>query len=281
MNDHLNHLERREGEALKEGAITAEMITFYRMLYDYQRGEYERYGVSAGIPALGPEDLPIPSMGKSVLLREGTWRLLIPGLDPLVEIVSTQHPGLELAPLRDALTKGPDMWIDIASAIFDRDPDALKRHALAHSAGTDELLFLMINWLRPFMVRLRETYGEQISEDDTMNSCPFCGYFPEISLILGIKEGKRHLSCSLCECLWPYKRIACSVCGMEDAKQLEYLTAEGNDRHRIDLCHECHGYIKTVRLVKFEEPEECDPAVENILTVHLDSAALKRGFHRP
>ena len=172
--------------------------------------------------------------------------------------------------------------MELAGALLDRDAASLEAFARAHRTGADEAVFLATNWLKPLFIAMADSRGGAEWEDvDTERSCPFCGHYPEMSLIVAGQEGKRHLSCSLCETRWPFKRIACSVCGNEDAEKLEYLSEEGDDRYRIDLCHVCRGYIKTVRLDKFEEPGECDPAVENILTVHLDSAALKRGFHRP
>lgn len=282
MNDHLAYLDTHAAKALEAAILTDEMLSFYRALYAYLAEEYGRYRNSSDLPHAGPDDIPIASRGRNAIFRDETTRLLSPGLDPLVDILSAHHPGLELASLRDYLAGDSSKWMELAGALLDRDTAAIEAHARACKAGSDEAVFLVTNWLKPLFIALAESLGEITGEEgDLGRSCPFCGHYPELSLIVAGQEGKRHLTCSLCETRWPFKRIACTVCGTEDADALEYLSEEGNERYRIDLCHSCRGYIKTVRLDKFVEPEECDPAVENLLTVHLDSAALKRGFHRP
>jgi FdhE protein len=282
MNDHPAYLDSHAAKALEEGILTGEMLAFYRALYAYHAEEYSRYRGSPDLPRLGTDELPIASRGMSVLLGEAVSRLLRPGLDPLVEIIRAHHPGLDLSPLRDALAGDASKWMELAGALLGRDVHSLEAFAREHRTGNDEAVFLATNWLKPLFIALADSRDDTTWEDaDTERSCPFCGHYPGISLIVGGEEGKRYLSCSLCETRWPFKRIACAVCGTEDADALEYLSMEGVDRYRIDLCHSCRGYIKTVRLDKFVEPEECDPAVENLLTVHLDSAALKKGFRRP
>ncbi len=282
MNDRLAYLDTHGKKALEAGILTGEMLAFYRALYAYHAEEYTRYRGSPDLPVPGHDEIPIASRGRDAIFAEAGERLLVPGLAPLAEIIGTHHPGLDIGPLGDYLAGDSPKWKELAGALLDRDAAAMETHARACRVGGDETVFLVTNWLKPFFVALAEARGEITGEDgDEGRSCPFCGYYPEISLIVAGREGKRLLSCTLCETRWPFKRIACAVCGTENADALEYLSMEGDDRYRIDLCHSCRGYIKTVRLDKFVEPEECDPAVENLLTVHLDSAAIKRGFHRP
>jgi FdhE protein len=147
--------------------------------------------------------------------------------------------------------------------------------------GYEEFLFIVINWLKPLFVALRERSHESNPEEYRGRTCPFCGYYPDSGLYSTDRRGKRYLRCGLCENLWLYRRISCAVCGESDAKKLDYLVLEDNERYRIDSCLTCMGYIKSVKLNKFEDIEGCDMTVENLLTMSLDAEMIRKGYNRP
>ena len=51
------------------------------------------------------------------------------------------------------------------------------------------------------------------------------------------------------------------------------------EAYRVDLCDQCKGYIKTVDSRKLDY--EPDLSLEDIVTIHLDIHALKKGYKRP
>jgi len=279
MQNHASHFRDRVKKAGSGAAVPAEMVEFYDGLFDYLQKQHAFYSASGLLPTLQPHDLPVADKGKHIF-SEQSLRLLASGIEPLIRLMAAHHPGMTLEPLRGALEGGA--LSDFAGAFLTKDAGLLERLALTHKADRDQAVFIITNLLKPFLAALREANaGLVIQPDESRRLCPFCGHYPDMAAIVGVRDGKRFLHCSLCENRWPYRRIACAVCGCEDADKLEFLSREEYPRYRIDLCHACGGYIKTVRLDKFEDADACDLAVENICTPHFDAAALQAGFRRP
>lgn len=281
MEDHVRYLEERAEKSTASGAITNEMLRFYRELYAHQQRLCEQYMNDPRLPALTQKELPVSRHVRNVFSSEGVNDLLAGGIQPLIDILAAHNPGLELSPLGRALAEDPAALYLAAGAVLNADVGRLEQFALSNKTGTDEAIFVIINWLKPFFAALREKNRERITDSDDSYLCPFCGYHADMAAIASGMDGKRFLYCSLCMHRWQYRRIACAVCGTEDASGLEYLSSEDESRYRIDVCNSCGGYVKTVRLAKFEDMDECDLAVENVLTPHLDSAAMKKGYKRP
>lgn len=281
MHDHLNYFNDKAETIRSAGILSDEMVNFYRDLFKYLDTYRDRYLEDPQLPALQAEDLPLNDNGKSVLAAASTAAMLIPGLMPLIEIVTAYNSGLDLKELQQAIMTDPGSLPLAIDAVLDMDMERLEQFALSCKTGPDETIFIILNWLKPFFTSLREKSGNSITVDDESLLCPFCGSRPDMAAVVMEKSGKRYLHCALCENQWPFKRIACAVCGIEDASQLEYFSSEGDTRYRLDVCSACDGYIKTIKLDKFEEIDDVDLAVENILTVHLDSAAIQKGYKKP
>ncbi|MBP7738702.1 MAG: formate dehydrogenase accessory protein FdhE [Spirochaetes bacterium] len=281
MEDHIAYLNDKNKTIQAGGVLTDDMISFYQDLFSYHRKQFDRIINDPRLPKIIETDLPVSKNGKAKVDGTALADLLLPGLAPIIEIVETRNPGLHLEPLHQAVASDPGTLSRILDAVLDMDADRLNQFAITHKISPDGTIFVLINWLKPFFISLREK--SDILNPDTLDSpyCPFCGNQPDMAAIVPGSEGKRFLHCSLCENRWAYKRIACAVCGTEDAAMLEYLSAENDSRHRLDLCATCKGFMKTVCLEKFEDIEGCDLTVENILTASLDSAALKEGYHKP
>lgn len=280
MHAHSKYLESRAAKALDNGMITAEMLDFYKALYAVSDAQHERYINAAAMPVLSLEDLPLSENGAHLFTDGAAGSLLLPGLAPLIEATTAHHPGLSLESLRLALSGGAASGEAIA-AVLKKDSERIATLAADCKIGADETIFILSNWMKPFLAALRERSGLPINETETETLCPFCGYYPDMAAIVSGKDGKRFLHCSLCGHRWPFRRIMCAVCGTENADSLENLTPEGDTRNRIDVCSSCNGYIKTLRFDSIDALDECDLEVENILTAGLDSAALKKGFRRP
>lgn len=108
--------------------------------------------------------------------------------------------------------------------------------------------------------------------------CPICGSAPCMALF-GKDGGKRYVLCPFCGHEWRIQRLICPFCGNNDHKTLHYFFADGNEGYRVDLCDQCHQYIKTVDSRNLDyEPVL---ALEDMVTLHLDILASQQGFHRP
>ncbi len=281
MYDHVKYFNERAEKIKSAGILTDEMIAFYRDLFAYIQSRSELYVNDTRLPALQASDLPIADNGRTIISPAAISELILPGLEPLIEIVTSFNSGLDLKQLHQALATDAGALAQVTDAVLDMDTERLEQFALSQKTGPDEAIFIIINWLKPFFISLREKNSTAIIDKDDMLLCPFCGSRPDMAAVVTDKGGKRYLHCALCEHQWPYKRIACAICGTEEADQLVHFESEGEPRYRLDVCSACCGYLKSVRLDKFEDLGECDLTVENILTAHLDSAAIQKGYKKP
>jgi len=130
--------------------------------------------------------------------------------------------------------------------------------------------------LRPALEKVVEKYGSTVAEIGwTEGYCPICGKEPKIGEIRE-EEGRRFLFCTQCGFEWRFRRIKCPFCGNEEQQTLAYFTIEGEEKYRVDVCHECKRYIK---IVDFRESkEEANLDVEDIATLHLDMLANEEGY---
>ncbi len=280
MEDHTGYLAARADTIIKNGLLDEKSVAFYRALFVHQGTEHGRHASLPSLPAVREEDLPLSQHGGTIL-TDDLLASVAAGAGPLSAIMAEHHPGLVLEPLLGPIARDAAAFRELASAFLAMDHEKLTALSTRYKTGIEECVFILTNLLRPVMSLLRELTTAIIPATGSPVLCPFCGHDPDMSLIGGGEEGKRFLHCSLCGHRWPFKRISCAVCGTEDNTKLEYLSAEGDTRYRIDVCHDCGGYIKTVRLDKFEEMDGCDLVVENIMTAGLDGAAMREGYRRP
>ncbi len=111
-------------------------------------------------------------------------------------------------------------------------------------------------------------------------ACPVCGCVPSLSHVGGktSSQGRgRLLVCSQCGTAWEFERIRCARCGQRNPNHLHYLSIEGDDAHRIAVCDDCGGYIRTL----FSEEGELRPVsyeVEDVVMARLDAIAAKAGM---
>ena len=108
--------------------------------------------------------------------------------------------------------------------------------------------------------------------------CPVCGGWPLIAELRGV-ELAQYLRCAACGSSWRWPRLRCAYCGNDDYQSLATLTIEGEQRFRIGVCNRCKGYLKVCNA--FDPPPPELLALEDAVSVHLDVAAIERGYHRP
>ena len=112
----------------------------------------------------------------------------------------------------------------------------------------------------------------------TRGYCPICGGWPVLGELRGV-ELAQWLRCSACGSGWRTQRLACPYCGNEDYRSLGSLTVEGESRFRIAVCERCKGYLKVCNAFDPTSPELV--ALDDVMSLHLDVAAIERGYHRP
>jgi len=113
-------------------------------------------------------------------------------------------------------------------------------------------------------------------KDWERNYCPVCGSLPVLAQLKQANDGhQRHLICGSCHTSWSYKRIGCAYCGNEELNRLRLYETDSEPAMRIDVCEDCHTYIKTY----IKEGQEAI-YLADWTTLHLDLLAEKEGFSK-
>lgn len=149
----------------------------------------------------------------------------------------------------------------------------------ASEMGLDErvLSFLVSQSLRPSIEVVRDRMMARLNPEAWREPlCPICNSPPTLSLLKG-EPALRYALCSHCGCQWRVDRMSCLACGNTNHKTLSHFHGEGEGGTRIDLCDNCHSYIKTIDVRGFETADAC---LEDLATQHLDLIATQKDFSR-
>jgi len=93
-------------------------------------------------------------------------------------------------------------------------------------------------------------------------------------------DGARIFRCGCCGSDWRTEWLRCPFCGESDHEKLGSLvSADRLERHGIEVCDGCRGYLKTFTTLTAILPG--DVLLEDLATLALDMAALERDYRRP
>ena len=274
MNSTLHaHIERLlaerpgPGEALKAYAGLAPFLEGAAdgVAIDLPDPSLDAVKLREGFPLLSPKDLPLPLDRAAALLGrilDHLSRSGRPDAEGLKQAVKRFHAN-------EAWARG------LFEAVLSEDPARFERAARDVDLDPQGLEFLARVALRPFMERLREAAADRMpGEAWGRGTCPLCGSLPDMACL--VESGKRRLHCSLCGMEWPYPRLRCPFCATDDHERLGYLTVEGEEGARVDVCEACRRYLKTVDRRVLETAAPLD--LEHLATLHLDLIAAERGY---
>jgi FdhE protein len=132
--------------------------------------------------------------------------------------------------------------------------------------------------LRAYAERLMPLVERATDGDWTVGYCPVCGGWPLVGELRGI-ELARWLRCAGCGSGWRSQRLLCPYCANTDYHSLGTLTIEAEQRFRIAVCERCHSYLKVCNA--FDPAPAALLPLEDVISLHLDVAAIERGYHRP
>ena len=231
--------------------------------------EYAEYFRDGMFPVLAVENIVLGDKAKSLI-----FNLLV----KLSEIISKVNSGMDLSTLLENFKNDADA---ILRGLLQQDYSFLEKKGVECRLALDEFIFIIHNAFKPFLSALREKSGKKPSREDWMESdCPFCGYLPDMSKIVELKENQRHLHCALCENDWEFPRLVCPSCGCSDQTKHGFFEYVDNDLLRVYYCDECKHYIKNIRIPKLKEDSSFDLAVEDIVTSFLDATMIDKGYKR-
>jgi FdhE protein len=165
-----------------------------------------------------------------------------------------------------------DHLAEIARAI---DVDAELLATLAAQA-TAPLLRAYAHHLLPLIERADD--GSADGAAWQRGYCPICGGWPMLGELRGV-ELAQYLRCGACGSGWRWPRLSCPYCANDDYQSLHTLTVDGEQRFRISICELCQGYLKIGNA--FDPPSAELLPLDDAATLHLDVAAIERGYRRP
>lgn len=145
--------------------------------------------------------------------------------------------------------------------------------ACSTADGGDELAAFVSALLVPFY----HSYHDPTPVEPAILTaqCPRCGGPPLLTRYRQ-EDGTRLIACAFCRSEWACPRLGCPTCGNTRAESLRYFYAEGDRGHRVDLCDRCGAYLRASdeRVMG----RTVVPAVEHVITEHLDLLALEAGY---
>ena len=185
---------------------------------------------------------------------------------------------LGLAPRVNGGGRGVDGLALLEAAVCQDDA---RLDALAAAAGADPHATRVVGQMAavPLLQACARGLASQIPATWWEGYCPVCGAWPVVAEYTGL-ERKRQLRCGRCSSGWAIPLLRCVFCDEIQHDQLGYLTPEeGEQTWRVEVCRTCKGYLKGVTTVRPSAPWSI--LIDDLMTVHLDIAALDRGYGRP
>jgi hypothetical protein len=142
----------------------------------------------------------------------------------------------------------------------------------------DLLWTLSHHAIKPLLREVRKKAPQQQEAGWQKGNCYVCGAEATLGELQDNAQQK-HLRCAQCGADWHHPRLQCFHCGNEDHRKLKYLYAEGKEHRRIEVCDECHSYLKVITAFTPTAPELV--AVEDLATLDLDFLAQVHGYRKP
>ena len=213
-----------------------------------------------GLPLLSPEALALDDSALAGVC------------DQIVSIVAERQPELAdaLAAVRTWLSRERHRLGVLAV-------EYLRQGSIGEGEEAELLGSIFDTALHPFLRALARSLAPLVRDGAWYRgTCPVCGGEPDFAT-LGSRNGRRRLLCSRCDTEWTFRRIGCPFCGNDDPRRLGYYPSD-DGAYRLSVCGACRRYIKTLDLR--EAAGDRLPAVERVLTVGMDLAAEKAGYHR-
>src|SRR5712692_8978338 len=168
-------------------------------------------------------------------------------------------------PVKAPLLAPPDITIPALATAGGADPQAVR------VVGQMAALPLLHACARALASAVEPSWWE--------GYCPVCGAWPAVAEYTGL-ERKRQLRCGRCSTGWAIPTLRCVFCDETRHAELGYLTLEdGDETRKIEICRTCSGYLKAHSTVRSLAPWAL--LLDDLTTVHLDVAALERGYTRP
>jgi FdhE protein len=278
MIKHSDYLKQKKGSIQEYGSMTPELSDFYTEIFLAQEESALRFEnllkdknffQHEKSPALIIDDISF----RGELLDE-----LFDLLKKITSIISKMNTGMNFTLLLDNFRDDADF---IFCKLLKLDSVESENICRKYNLAIDEFIFVMHNIFKPMLIVLREQSEMDFTQDEYFgDSCPFCGYLPNMSKIVESKDNKRYLHCSICENIWNFPRLSCPVCNNTEQSKQGYFEFGVNSLYRAYYCDDCKHYIKTIKVPKLKEDLNYDLTVEDIITNFIDATMINKGYKR-
>jgi len=280
LEELLENLKNRIQQLKKKRPGYGEILDFYQKVKEAQdktkasleidpiklKKEWKEILAKEGFSLIEKEDFPL-DIGVSVKLFQTLCQI---GKE------ATPHMAEQIKKIEDAIDhKRMDLRKLLKEGVKEQE---IEQVAEESELDTTVLSFLIRCSTQPSIEAGVEQLRSDLRPDMWLKGyCPVCGSLPFLSL-LKEEVGKRYLLCSYCRYQWRIDRLFCPFCNNKEQGSLHYFHGEGEEIYRMDLCNQCHQYIKTIDL---RQMGESDPLLEDLATLHLDILAVQKGYKRP
>jgi FdhE protein len=159
--------------------------------------------------------------------------------------------------------------------------DSARLGALAVAAGVDGGALSSVAHLAtlPLLQSCGRLLERQLPRFWPDGYCPVCAAWPILAERRGL-DRSRQLRCGRCAIEWDIQSLCCVYCGERDHQRLGSLVPEeGGEILKVEICHTCGGYLKSVATLQRIPPIEL--LLRDLETVELDLVAVNRGYGRP
>ena len=141
--------------------------------------------------------------------------------------------------------------------------------------------FALRSHLQPAAQALFRAVGKEALKSSRLKpvDCPVCGSpaaVSHVAMATGIDGRSREQYCSMCGTVWPFDRMRCGVCGVDNPSRLHYFHVEGDESHRLQNCDECGQYQRVLYEDDLAVPVSLE--VEDVVMARLDKIALDPRF---
>ncbi len=275
-------LKRKYVAGAKETPAYAELLTIFERLIDLTErsidqtrsylkpvplSPYIEEKFQEGLPLVDKKNFPVPATVFDSMID--TFLNGLTGLgetiDQDLQTLKKRHDEKRFTSsyLIDQFVMGHETFI---KAIFDI-PD-INNHLL---------FFILRHIFKICLLPFQDILTDELAGGWEKGQCPVCGFLPDMGVLRG-EGGKLYLHCAICGHEWRFKRMACAFCNRDLQKELHYLEIEGDDIHKIYLCHLCKRYLKITDERNLPENTPLFLDLEELTTLHLDIIADQRGY---
>ncbi|HMG34517.1 MAG TPA: formate dehydrogenase accessory protein FdhE [Blastocatellia bacterium] len=266
---------KRAGILAKQLDFAREPLSFYSKLAGFQKELYTYVSRELGaIPTESHQDCPFH--GGSLSAHLPVLIDIFPSFVTLTKEIGTEA----LSFIADELStvSSRSEWGALLEAFWSR---VLVNNLLDDNPA---VVFFPKAFLQPYAEFIADRHKAADSPpaweltEGNERLCPLCGSRPQLAVLKPEGEGSlRMLCCSMCMTEWRFRRVCCAACGEESVFNLSYHKADEFPHVRIDVCENCHGYIKTIDL---SVQGHAVPVVDEIAAMPLDLWASEKGYKK-